>query len=172
MQGDPPGHWAPDASADGYMDTVDVRGTPAEGTVPAEEIDLWQMRRWATGAYEIGWYRNGLWQRRVDALAQRDREAAWQARLDALDQLHGRFTRLSTLRGFNDMGLHGRRSRPLYALTIRLTDEADQLEAERPGWSWPGYAYVLGWLNLVARQRIEDVDIVAVALGHFDRQPR
>jgi hypothetical protein len=79
---------------------------------------------------------------------------------------------VSTLRGFNDLGLHGRRSRPLYALTIRLTDEADQLEAERPGWSWPGYAYVLGWLNLVARQRIEDVDIVAVALGHFDHQPR
>ena len=45
---------------------------------------------------------------------------------------------------------------------------ADQLEAERPGWSWPGYAYVLGWFNLVAGQRIEDVDIVAVALGPVD----
>ena len=68
--------------------------------------------------------------------------------------------------------LHGRRGRPLYALAIQLSDVADPLEAERPGWSWPGYAYVLGWFNLVAGQRIEDVDIVAVALGHFDRRPR
>ena len=64
-----------------YMDTVDIRGTHAEGSVPAAEVDLWQMRQWATGTYEIGWYRNGLWQRRTDALAQRDREAAWQVRL-------------------------------------------------------------------------------------------
>jgi hypothetical protein len=84
------------------------------------------MRRWATGPYEIGWYGNGLWQRRVDALAQRDREAAWQVRLDALDQLHARFTRLSTMNGSNDLGPHDRRCRPLYALTIRLSDAADQ----------------------------------------------
>jgi hypothetical protein len=61
MQGGPQGYREPDAIADVYLDTVDVRGTHAEGSVPADEVDLWQMRRWATGTYEIGWYRNGLW---------------------------------------------------------------------------------------------------------------
>jgi hypothetical protein len=73
-------------------------------------------------------------------------------------------------RGSNDLGPHDRRYRPLFALAIRISDTADQLETERPGWSWPGYAFVLGWLNLIAGHRVEDVDIVAVALGHFDRQ--
>ena len=54
MQLAPPGRRETGAIQDVYLDTVDVRGTHAAGSVPADEVDLWQMRRWASGAYEIG----------------------------------------------------------------------------------------------------------------------
>ena len=175
--GYPQGYREPDAVRALHLDTVAIRGTPAEHEVPAAEIDDWPLERWGrdgrVSCYVIGWYRDGLWQTRQEALAQQDREDDWCARRDALDRLLAHFVRLTSLRGANNAGPHDR----LLSLTTRLGGMAGRLEADRhwqaPAadrhWLWQGDTAIMDWHNLVEGRRVEDVDIAAVALGQFVR---
>jgi hypothetical protein len=90
--------------------------------------------------------------------------ATWHGRLRALDKLDARFRRITTLRGYNQLGPHGRRSGPLWELADAVDRMASSLELERPDWAWPGRAYLTDWVTRISARRIEHVHILAHTL--------